>query len=145
MFEVGTAERRGFVATAHALHGMRYGFFFAGAYLYTDRTAPPDVRHSIQTVFGIVILGLGPVLAGFYNEWLEGIGRSGSLAGGAAAPGGAAGAGMLWGPVWWIQAGIGLATALFLLAAFRPGVVAKSNPGGAEPWPQESPEDSPAA
>ena len=26
------------------------------------------MRHSAQTVFGIIILGLGPILASFYNQ-----------------------------------------------------------------------------
>ena len=32
-------------------------------YIYVDRLAEEDVRHSAQTVFGIIILGVGPVLA----------------------------------------------------------------------------------
>ena len=34
--------------------------------------APPDVRHSAQTVFGILILGGGPVIGG----WLSGVARA---------------------------------------------------------------------
>ncbi len=52
------------------LHGICYACFFAGAYIYTDRVAPPDVRHSAQTVFGILILGGGPVLGGVLSGWL---------------------------------------------------------------------------
>lgn len=59
------------VRAAMLLHGMNYGFFFAGAYLFIDRIAAADIRHSAQTAFGIVILGLGPVLAGFYNQGLD--------------------------------------------------------------------------
>lgn len=59
------------VRAAMLLHGMNYGFFFAGAYLFVERIAPVDIRHSAQTAFGIVILGLGPVLAGFYNQGLD--------------------------------------------------------------------------
>ena len=44
--------------------------FFASAYIYTDRIAPADVRHSAQTVFGIIILGGGPVLGGLLSGWL---------------------------------------------------------------------------
>jgi nucleoside transporter len=58
------------VLAAQVLHGLCYGCFFAGAFLFVEHVAPPDVRHSAQTVFGIVILGLGPVLAGLYNEIL---------------------------------------------------------------------------
>jgi len=113
VFAVGTEETRSLVATANALHGLCYGFFFAGAYVYIDRIAPKDIRHSIQTVFGIVILGLGPILAAFYNVALAAIGKT-------AGPEGS----FSWGPVWWIQASIGLAMAAVLLVLFRPGIEA---------------------
>ena len=55
---------------SQALHGVCYACFFAAAYIYTDRVAPEDVRHSAQTVFGILILGGGPVLGGVLSGWL---------------------------------------------------------------------------
>lgn len=51
------------LVASQAFHGFCYACFFAGTYIYIDRIAPPDVRNSAQTVIGIVILGLGPVLA----------------------------------------------------------------------------------
>jgi nucleoside transporter len=51
------------VVSSQALHGFCYACFFAGTYIYIDRVSPRDVRNSAQTVIGIVILGLGPVLA----------------------------------------------------------------------------------
>jgi len=51
------------IVASQALHGLCYACFFAAAFIYVDRIAEADVRHSAQTVFGIVILGLGPVLA----------------------------------------------------------------------------------
>lgn len=53
----------GVIVGSQALHGFCYACFFAVAYIYVDRLAEPDVRHSAQTVFGIIILGVGPVLA----------------------------------------------------------------------------------
>lgn len=53
------------VVSSQVLHGFSYACFFAGTYIYIDRVAPSDVRNSAQTVIGIVILGLGPVLASF--------------------------------------------------------------------------------
>lgn len=50
------------LVTSQALHGFCYACFFAGTYIYIDKIAPKDVRNSAQTVIGIVILGLGPVL-----------------------------------------------------------------------------------
>jgi len=62
---------QGVVQAAMALHGFNYGCFFAGAFLYVEKIAPKDISHSAQTVFGIIILGLGPVLAGFYNQYFD--------------------------------------------------------------------------
>ncbi len=53
---------------SQAFHGFCYAFFFATAYIYVDKIADEDVRHSAQTVFGIIILGGGPVIGG----WLSG-------------------------------------------------------------------------
>jgi hypothetical protein len=53
----------GVIVASQALHGLCYACFFAVAYIYVDRLAEADVRHSAQTVFGIIILGVGPVLA----------------------------------------------------------------------------------
>ncbi len=49
---------------SQVLHGLCYSCFFASAYMYVDRVADVDIRNSAQTVFGIIILGVGPVLAG---------------------------------------------------------------------------------
>ncbi len=61
----------GVVVVAQALHGLCYACFFAGAFIYVDRLADADIRHSAQTVFGIIILGLGPVLGGYLLGVLE--------------------------------------------------------------------------
>lgn len=53
------------------LHGFCYACFFAAAYIYVDRIAPPDLRHSAQTVFGIIILGGGPVIGGWMSGALQ--------------------------------------------------------------------------
>jgi len=58
------------LVASQILHGICYACFFAGAFIYTDRVAPSDVRHSAQTVFGIIILGGGPVLGGLLSGWL---------------------------------------------------------------------------
>ena len=58
------------LVASQVLHGICYACFFASAYIYTDRIAPVDVRHSAQTVFGIIILGGGPVLGGLLSGWL---------------------------------------------------------------------------
>ena len=89
------------------LHGVCYGCFFAGAFIYVDKLASADIRHSAQTVFGILILGGGPVLGGYLYGWLgERYTPSGS-----ATPD--------FATFWWILSAIGLVTALFFLSSFR--------------------------
>ena len=89
------------------LHGICYACFFAAAYIYTDRVAPADVRHSAQTVFGIIILGGGPVLGGLLSGWLaDSYARH-------------AGGGVDYAALWRVVAFIGLGAALFFWAFFR--------------------------
>lgn len=52
------------------LHGICYACFFASAFIFVDKLAPPDIRSSAQTVFGIIILGGGPVLGGRLSGYL---------------------------------------------------------------------------
>mgnify|MGYP001162605478 FL=1 len=56
---------------SQAFHGFCYAFFFAAAYVYVDKLAEEDVRHSAQTVFGIIILGGGPVIGGWLSGYLQ--------------------------------------------------------------------------
>lgn len=53
------------VIAVQLLHGVCYACFFIGAFIYVDRLAPDDIRHSTQTVFGMIILGGGPVAGGY--------------------------------------------------------------------------------
>ena len=94
------------LVSSQILHGICYACFFAGAYIYTDRVAPADVRHSAQTVFGIIILGGGPVLGGLLSGWLaDTYARSGGQ--------------VDYGALWRVVSFIGLGAAVFFLAFFR--------------------------
>lgn len=95
------------LVASQVLHGLCYACFFAGAFIYVDKLASADIRHSAQTVFGILILGGGPVLGG----WLYGRLGERYTPSGDPAPD--------FSSFWWILSGIGLATALFFLLAFR--------------------------
>jgi nucleoside transporter len=101
------------LAAAMLLHGVCYGFFFAGAFVYVEKVASADVRHSAQTVFGIIILGLGPVLAGLYNQWLDALAQP------------TPDKPLSWATLWTVQAVIGLACAVFVAAFFRPSLPAE--------------------
>lgn len=52
----------GIAALGNALHGVCFGFFLAVAFMYVDKTSPPDVKGSMQTVYGTCIFGTGAVL-----------------------------------------------------------------------------------
>ncbi len=94
------------VQGAMLLHGLNYGFFFAGSFLFVEKIASVDIRHSAQTVFGIIILGMGPVLAGFYNgkfDRFKGVQDQ-----------------QLYDVFWWTQAGIAAFVMLMMLIAFWP-------------------------
>jgi nucleoside transporter len=94
------------LVASQALHGICYACFFAAAYIYTDRVAPADVRHSAQTVFGILILGGGPVIGGMLSGWLQDTYA-------------ASGGGVDYGALWRVVSLIGLGAALFFYLAFR--------------------------
>ncbi|NLS96940.1 MAG: nucleoside permease [Planctomycetaceae bacterium] len=59
------------IVAAQLIHGFSFAFFFAASFIYVDRIAPPDTRYSAQTVFMLVILGVGPLVAGPLNGWLS--------------------------------------------------------------------------
>ncbi len=89
---------------AQALHGLCYGCFFAGSFLLVEKIAGESIRHSAQTVFGIIILGLGPIAAGLYNQYVLGRFITEQTTN--------------YDAIWQIQAGIAAATMLALLLVF---------------------------
>lgn len=107
------------VRAAMLLHGLNYGFFFAGSFLYVERVAPPSVRHSAQTAFGIVILGVGPILAGFYNGHFDRYTVAAAETGEAV---------QSYTEFWCVQAGIAAVVAVLLLIAFRARAGASAEP-----------------
>jgi nucleoside transporter len=58
------------IVASQTLHGLCFACFFAASFIYIDRLAEGDVRHSAQTVFGIVLFGFGPVAGGWLNGTL---------------------------------------------------------------------------
>jgi len=94
------------MVSSQLLHGMCYACFFAASFIYVDRIADEDVRHSAQTVYGIMILGGGPVLGGLLSGWL---GKMFTQANGE----------LDYSSFWYTIAGIGLVTALLFVTFFR--------------------------
>ena len=58
------------VILSNVVHGFAYAFFFATVYIFVDENFPKDVRTSAQSLFNLLILGLGPLLGGFLWNWL---------------------------------------------------------------------------
>jgi MFS family permease len=54
------------IVASLGLHGVCFACFYAAAFIYVDRLADDDIRHTVQTLFGILI-GVGPVLGGWLN------------------------------------------------------------------------------
>ena len=90
---------------SQALHGFCYAFFFAAAYIYVDKIADEDVRHSAQTVFGIIILGGGPVIGGWLSGYLQNVYTVNGI--------------FDYSAFWYILSMIGLATTLFFYFLFQ--------------------------
>lgn len=47
------------VCIGQTLHGFCFGCFMAAAFIYLDAAAPADVRGSVQTLYGTLVLGAG--------------------------------------------------------------------------------------
>lgn len=93
------------LVVSQALHGICYACFFAATYIYVDRIAPPDVRHSAQTVYAILILGFGPIVGGWLSGYLQELFTVDKA--------------VDFSRLWLALSIIALATALFFVAAFR--------------------------
>ena len=94
---------------SQAFHGFCYAFFFAAAYIYVDKLADEDVRHSAQTVFGIIILGGGPVIGGWLSGYLQNMYTVENI--------------FNYSKFWYTVSAIGLATMVFFYALFREQLV----------------------
>ena len=90
---------------SQAFHGFCYAFFFAAAFIYVDKIADGDVRHSAQTVFGIIILGGGPVIGGWLSGYLQNVYTVNGI--------------FDYSAFWYILSMIGLATTLFFYFLFQ--------------------------
>jgi MFS family permease len=111
----------GLVIAAQGLHGIGAACFFAGAFICVERVTPADVRHSAQMVFGIAILGGGPILAAFYNQFFDRFTVPVNAALGALSP-----TRQAYMQFWTAQAAVALGAALLLFMAF-PRIVTKAD------------------
>jgi nucleoside transporter len=94
-----------FMIGINILHGFCYAFFFATVYIFVDEYFPRDSRASAQSLFNLLIVGIGP-LGGFI--W------------GALASANSTAAGVDFHKFFLYPAGLALAAALLLAVAFHP-------------------------
>jgi nucleoside transporter len=92
------------VCISLTLHGVAFACFFTTATLYIERVSSPDIRHSTQTVFGIVLFGIGPALAGPYSAMFDHMVIHGLPN---------------FKAIWWTQAAIAIACAMMVVLFFR--------------------------
>ena len=66
----------GVLLTGVALHGFCFGCFIFVAFMVVDEQTTPDVRASAQSLFNLVIIGVGIIvgsmIAGWVSDWAEG-------------------------------------------------------------------------
>ena len=103
------------IVGVNVVHGMAYAFFFAAVYIFVDEKFPKDARASAQTLFNLLILGIGPFLGGLL--W----GRLGDVL---RTPDGQVDFGRLfmW-PAW-----LAVIATVLLLLFFRPEAVGRKEP-----------------
>jgi len=100
------------IIASQGLHGVCFACYYASAFIYVDRLADEDVRHSAQTVMG-VFLGIGPILGGLLN---------GALAEAFTPEGGKI---VDYSPFWYCVGGVGFVAMLLLALLFRDETKAK--------------------
>lgn len=70
MYAIGTKDTLWLVIVCNVVHGFAYAFFFATVYIFADENFPKDVRTSAQSLFNLLILGLGPLASNFLSAAL---------------------------------------------------------------------------
>ncbi len=111
------------VLLSNVVHGFAYAFFFATVYIFVDENFPKDVRTSAQSLFNLLILGIGPLLG---NElW----GRLGDRLTTVAADGTKV---IDFSTLFLVPLGVGIFSAVFLVLFFHP----PKNAAKPEPMPE---------
>jgi nucleoside transporter len=58
------------VIASLSLHGFCFVFFFAAAFIYVDKVAPRDIRHSAQSLIMLVTYGIGSYIGSLFAGWI---------------------------------------------------------------------------
>ena len=70
VYSFGTPETLWMVILVNVVHGFAYAFFFATVYIFVDENFPTSVRTSAQSLFNLLILGVGPFVGNLLWGWL---------------------------------------------------------------------------
>ncbi len=70
IYAIGTPETLWLVILSNVVHGFAYALFFATVYIFVDENFPKDVRASAQSLFNLMILGIGQFVGMFLWGWL---------------------------------------------------------------------------
>ena len=70
IYSIATDQMMWLVVASNIIHGVCYAFFFASVYIFVDEHFPKDARTSAQSLFNLLILGLGPLTANPLWGWL---------------------------------------------------------------------------
>ncbi len=70
IYAIGSRDLLWLVILSNVVHGFAYAFFFATVYIFVDENFPKDIRTSAQSLFNLLILGVGPFFGNFLWGWL---------------------------------------------------------------------------
>lgn len=107
-WDLSTPAAYAVAGVGQALHGFCFGFFLAAAFIYLDQAAPSDIKGSMQTVYGVLVVGLGMVVGGI---WGGAMGTRFSSGAGAATV-------YQWNPIWLWCAALAAACVAVLAIGF---------------------------
>ncbi|HVK09424.1 MAG TPA: MFS transporter [Gemmataceae bacterium] len=71
-FSAGKEELYSMAFVGILLHGICFDFFFAAAFIYVDKKAPPDIRPSAQALFTFLTYGAGMFIGNIVAGYLAG-------------------------------------------------------------------------
>ncbi len=91
---------------SNIVHGFCYAFFFASVYIFVDEYFPKDARASAQSLFNLLIVGVGPFVGNMLWGWLGDTYKVGEL--------------VDFQKVFLVASGLGLAAAVLLFIGFHP-------------------------
>lgn len=117
IYSIGSPGTLWLVILSNVVHGFAYAFFFATVYIFVDENFPKDVRTSAQSLFNLLILGVGPFVGNFLWGWLGDVFKTSS-------------GGVNWSTLFLVPVGLGFFAALFLGLFFHPKKAVAPHPDG---------------